>query len=185
MSRPKVEPTGREISFGEEEIIVSKTDLRSLITYANPVFTRVAGYTEEEILGKPQNIIRHPSMPRCIFRLLWETIQGGNEIFAYILNMAKNGDGYWVFAHVTPSYNASGTMTGFHSNRRVPFPGTVDQIRPLYDQLLREEARHQDKEEAISASSKMLATTLADKGLSYAQFVFSLSPETTLKASIR
>ncbi|MCA9257049.1 MAG: PAS domain S-box protein, partial [Phycisphaerales bacterium] len=63
--------TGRERTFGEDEIIVSKTDVKGRITYANEVFIRVAGYTEDELLGKPHNIIRHPDMPRCVFKLLW------------------------------------------------------------------------------------------------------------------
>ena len=102
MERPR--PTGREISFGEDEIIVSKTDTRGVITYSNTVFQRVSGYTEEELQGKPHSIIRHPDMPRCVFRLLWDTVQSGHELFAYVLNLAKNGDGYWVFAHITPSF---------------------------------------------------------------------------------
>jgi PAS domain S-box-containing protein len=83
-----VQPTGRERTWGDEEIIVSKTDLKGIITYANRTFLNVAGYTEEEVLGKPHNMIRHPDMPRCVFKLLWDTIESGNEIFAYVKNMA-------------------------------------------------------------------------------------------------
>jgi PAS domain S-box-containing protein len=94
---------GIERFFEEDEIIVSKTDPKGIITYANQVFLRTAQYQEEEILGAPDNIIRHPDMPRCVFDLLWKTIASGLEIFAYVKNMAKNGDHYWVFAHVTPT----------------------------------------------------------------------------------
>jgi PAS domain S-box-containing protein len=112
-----VQPTGRERTWGDEELIVSKTDLKGIITYANRTFLSVAGYTEQEILGKPHSIIRHPDMPRCVFKLLWDTIESGNEIFAYVKNMAKNGDHYWVFAHVTPTLDAHGNIIGYHANR--------------------------------------------------------------------
>ena len=75
--------------------------------------------------GQAHNIIRHPDMPRCVFDLLWKTIAGGEEIFAYVKNMAKNGDHYWVFAHVTPTFDAGGRIMGYHSNRRVPERGAV------------------------------------------------------------
>lgn len=179
----KPTPTGREISFGENEIIVSKTDLRGVITYANDVFIRVSGYSEEELLGKPHNIIRHPAMPRCVFRLLWETIESGKEIFAYVLNMAKNGDGYWVFAHVTPSYDLNGKKVGYHSNRRVPYPDGLEKIRPIYAALLEEEKKHSSPEKGIQASTALLHETLKKAGMTYSQFVFSLSKHTSLEAA--
>jgi PAS domain S-box-containing protein len=75
MKEPTVKPTGVERSFPEDEIIVSKTDMKGRITYANETFPNVAGYTEEEVLGQPHNIIRHPDMPRCVFKLLWDTLK--------------------------------------------------------------------------------------------------------------
>lgn len=86
--------TGKEVFFKPEEIIVSKTDLKGRITYANRVFLDISGFTEAELLGKPHSILRHPEMPRCVFKLLWDTIQNGSEIFAYVINRCKNGDHY-------------------------------------------------------------------------------------------
>jgi PAS domain S-box-containing protein len=82
MTAVAVTPSGVERTFGEDEIIVSKTDVKGRITYANQVFLRVAGYTERELLGQPHNIIRHPDMPRCVFKLLWDTLEAKREIFA-------------------------------------------------------------------------------------------------------
>ncbi len=178
-------PSGKEVSFGEDEIIVSKTDLNGVITYANDVFLRIVGYTEAEILGKPHNIIRHPAMPRCVFYLLWNVIKGGNEIFAYVLNMAKNGDSYWVFAHVTPSYDKNGKMTGYHSNRRVPHPDALDKVRPLYATLVSEEKKHATTNEGMKASFALVENLLKDNNLSYGEFVFSLSKHTHLENSVR
>ncbi|MEO1982112.1 MAG: PAS domain-containing protein, partial [Fuerstiella sp.] len=139
MGKPTVKPTGRERTFREDEIIVSKTDLKGIITYTNQVFARVAGYSEQELLGQPHNLIRHPDMPRCVFKLLWDTISQGNEIFAYVINLCRNGDHYWVLAHVTPSFDAAGKITGYHSSRRVPERAAVDKAIPIYELLLKEE----------------------------------------------
>jgi len=114
--RTIVEPTNTEIFFEEDDIIVSKTDLKGRITYANQTFCRIAGYSEAELLGQPHSIIRHPDMPRAVFKLLWDTLVEGREIFAYVKNMAKNGIYYWVFAHVTPSYDDNRNVIVFHSS---------------------------------------------------------------------
>lgn len=135
-----ITPTSTEVSFHEPDLIVSKTDLKGRLTYVNEVFCKIAGYTEAELLGQPHSIIRHPDMPRAVFKLLWDTVLAGREIFAYVKNMAKNGDYYWVLAHVTPSYDEQHQIIGFHSNRRVPDRAIVaNTIVPLYAEVLQEE----------------------------------------------
>ena len=169
-----MQPSGRESPFGVDEIIVSKTDLKGRITYANDVFLRVSRYTANEMLGQPHNIIRHPDMPRCIFKLCWEIIQSKREMFGYILNLAGNGDHYWVFAHVTPSFDANGTVVGYHSNRRKPDPEQIRKIVPLYKSLLEEERRAADRKQGMHRSYDKLFTTLHDKGVAYDEFVFTV-----------
>lgn len=166
--------TGKERPWGDEEIIVSKTDLKGRITYANDVFQRVAQMNAPELLGKPHNIIRHPSMPRCVFKFLWDRLAEGHEVFAYVINKAKSGDHYWVFAHVTPSYDAQGRVVGYHSNRRKPRPEALAKIKPVYAALLQEEARHASPKEALEASTALLLKTIASTGMSYDEFIFSL-----------
>lgn len=170
----KIIPTGREVFFGENELIVSKTDLRGRITYANQVFLRVAEYSEEEVLGQPHNMIRCPDMPRCVFKLLWDTIESGKEIFAYVVNMTKRGDHYWVFAHVTPTFDVNGKITGYHSNRRVPNRKSVETMKELYKMLLAEEARHADAKLGMLAAYDLLVKILGDKRVEYGEFVFSV-----------
>jgi PAS domain S-box-containing protein len=167
-------PTGHERTFRDDEIIVSKTDLKGHIQYANQTFLKISGYTEEELLGQPHNILRHPDMPRCLFKLLWETIQQGNEIFAYINNLAKNGDHYWVFAHVTPTFNSSNQIVGFHSNRRVPDRNQVKLFENLYRQLRAEEARYADSSKGMAAAMELLMATVRKSEESYEEFVFSV-----------
>lgn len=167
--------TGVEQFFDEDEIIVSKTDLKGHITYCNDVFLRIAGYTEQECLGQPHSLIRHPDMPRCIFGLLWETIQDGREIFAYVINRCKNGDHYWVNAHVTPSRDGSGNILGYHSNRRVPDRKIVEgTIIPLYKDLLAEEQRHKNGKEGMAASGGMVTEVLQKANMEYDQFIATL-----------
>lgn len=167
--------TGVERFFDADEIIVSKTDLKGNLTYANDVFLRLAGMTEDEAIGQPHSVIRNPEMPRCVFKLLWDTIAEGKEIFAYVVNRSKNGDHYWVLAHVTPSRNASGQVVGYHSNRRVPDRNTLDTvIIPLYKQLLDIEQRSSDRKAGMNEAFGTLVNLLKEKGLAYDEFIFSL-----------
>ncbi len=166
--------TDTEQFFEEDEIIVSKTDIKGRITYANRVFLRVAGYTEPEVLGQAHNIIRHPEMPRCVFRFLWERIAAKHEVFAYVVNRCKNGDHYWVFAHVTPTLDSSGRIIGYHSSRRVPSQSALDAIKPLYAELLAIEARHHTPREQWQASLPILVEKLESMGLTYDELIFKL-----------
>jgi PAS domain S-box-containing protein len=168
-------PTGREQRLGEDELIVSKTDRGGRILYCNRVFERLAGYSEEELLGAPHSIVRHPEMPRCVFKLLWDTIQSGREIFAYVVNLSRNGDHYWVLAHVTPSFDRSGNIIGYHSNRRAPERSSVDAASAVYKLLLAAENEHSNARDAIAAGSKLLTETLGKAGLTYDEWVFSIS----------
>ena len=175
----RMTPTGREVFFGDDEIIVSKTDTKGRITYANDVFLKVADYRASEVLGMPHNMIRHPEMPRCVFHLLWETIQRGDEILAYVVNLTKNGDHYWVLAHVTPTFDAAGKIIGFHSNRRTPDRSAVQAIRPIYARLCEIESHHASKKDGIAASTEELLALLANNGVSYGEFVFGLVEKET------
>ncbi len=172
--RPSYTPTGIERTFGEEEIIVSKTDPKGIITYANQVFVRVSGYSEEELLGKNHNLIRHPAMPRCVFKLLWDTLFERKEIFAYVINMAKGGDHYWVHAHVTPTFGTDGRVVGYHSNRRVPDRAAVSVMRDLYATLLKEEESYGDWREGMASAGRLVGKVLASKSMEYDEFIFSL-----------
>ena len=174
MRPPEIRPSGVERTFGAEEIIVSKTDTKGRITYANNVFLRVSQYSEEAVLGAPHSIIRHPEMPRGVFRLMWDTISAGREIFAYVNNLAADGAYYWVLAHVTPTFDAQRKITGYHSNRRSPESAAVRKADELYRQMIQVERRHQRPADAIEASCALLDQRLTDAGKTYEQWVWSL-----------
>lgn len=170
----QVQPSGMESLLGEENIIVSKTDLQGRITYANRTFLEISGYTEAELLGAPHNLIRHPDMPRCVFKYLWDTIRAGNEVFAYVVNLAKNGNHYWVLAHVTPSFDRNGEISGYHSNRRAPNREVLPKVQELYRELLSTEQRHSNPKDGMNASLQQLLDILGSSNLTYDQFVWSL-----------
>ena len=178
--RQAVRPTGAERTFSADELIVSKTDTRGVITYANDVFLRVSGYHLDEVIGQPHNLIRHPDMPKAVFKLLWDTLASGEEVFAYIDNLAVDGANYWVLAHVTPSFGAGGRVVGYHSNRRRPAARAVAAVRPLYAQLLAEERRQPNGRAAVEASSRLLQELVAQQAGSYEEFVWSVIGEEEL-----
>lgn len=159
----------RELTFGEHELIVSKTDTHGKITYGNELFLQLAGYQEDEIIGAPHNIVRHPDMPKVIFKLLWDTIKTGREINAYVINQAKNGDYYWVYANVTPSLDKSGNVAGYYSVRRKPSPNVLAQVKPLYQRLLNAE-----RSGGVAQSQKILDELLKNYGGRYDKFILSL-----------
>ncbi|KZD06456.1 PAS domain-containing protein [Oceanibaculum pacificum] len=167
-------PTGKARDFAEDEFLVSKTDARGRILYCNDIFVRLAGYTEAEMLGQPHSIVRHPDMPRAVFKLLWDRISSGHEVFAYVLNMAKTGDHYWVIAHVTPSHDASGQIVGYHSNRRRPDAAALAAIQPLYRELLAIEEGEADRKQGMNRAYEALQDRLKQIGKSYDEFVLSL-----------
>ncbi|MDE2625473.1 MAG: PAS domain S-box protein [Betaproteobacteria bacterium] len=169
----KITPSTVERVMREEDFIVSTTDLKGRITYGNRIFVEFSGYAEEELLGAQHNVIRHPDMPRGVFKLLWDTVQAGNECFAYVKNLTKDGGFYWVFANVTPLFDADGRIEGYFSVRRKPAPQALAVVGELYRQMLEAEQRAGVRD-AIAASTALLQKTLSDKGMSYDEFILSI-----------
>lgn len=166
---------GTEVYFSSDDLIVSKTDLKGHITYANHTFLDIAGYDEDEVIGQAHNLIRNDNMPRGIFEYFWQTIGGGQEIFAYVVNSTKNGDHYWVIAHVTASYK-NGQVVGYHSTRRKPDAQTITgTIIPLYDELNRIETGYANRKEGIQHSVARLQEILDEKSMNYGEFISTLT----------
>lgn len=167
--------TGVERVFEPDEIIVTKTDLTGKLTYGNRTFYKLADMDEKDCLGRQHNIIRHPEMPRAVFDYLWTTIKGGAEVFAYVVNRAENGDHYWVFAHVTPSRNASGDIVGYHSNRRVASRTVLNEhIIPLYKKLLAAEKSASSPKDGLAKSTQAIVDLLNEKKMGFNELMFAL-----------
>lgn len=169
----KIEPVDRERVLREEDFIVSKTDAKGRITYANRIFMDIAGYAEHELLGVQHNIVRHPDMPRSVFKLMWETLQSGHEFFGYVKNMASDGSFYWTFANVTPTRDRRGNIVGYYSVRRKPRAQALAAIAPVYAQMLASE-REAGPRAAIDVSRRILEALYLDRGTSYEEFALAL-----------
>jgi aerotaxis receptor len=126
--------TNVEIELSDTETIVSTTDLQGNITYANPYFIAISGYTEDELIGAPQNILRHPDMPVEAFADFWATIRSGRSWTGMVKNRCKNGDAYWVMANATPVME-NGKAVGYMSVRTKPTRQQVTAAAELYRNL--------------------------------------------------
>lgn len=167
MQRPS--PTQTQKALNNDDFIVSKTDTKGKIIYGNKIFIKISEYSEAELLGQPHSILRHPDMPKIIFKLLWERIQNKQEIFAYVKNLCKDGAYYWVFANVTATLDESGNIRDFHSVRRKPSEKAMSVIPDLYSRLLSAE-----RSGGIDASKTLLDSTLQEQGADYDGFILSL-----------
>ncbi|UXY17191.1 methyl-accepting chemotaxis protein [Chitiniphilus purpureus] len=126
------EPTTQtEIPVDPQRPLVSRTDLSSRITYANPAFVKISGFSKGELIGQPHNIVRHPDMPQAAFADLWRTIQSGQPWRGLVKNRCANGDFYWVDAYVT-SLTEQGRPVGYMSVRGTPGRDQVAQAEALY-----------------------------------------------------
>jgi aerotaxis receptor len=134
---PRPEPIDEEFKL-EQGLIVSSTDLKGIITYANRKFCEIAGYSREELIGKNHNIVRHPDMPRAAFKELWETIQSGKEWTGVVKNLRKDGKYYWVYSHIVP-IEKEGEIVGYTAARRPASQNEINEAIPLYRELLEKE----------------------------------------------
>ena len=169
----KIEPLARERVMREEDFIVSKTDAKGRITYTNRIFMEFAGYGEAELLGSQHNIVRHPDMPRAVFKYMWETLQAGREFFGYVKNLSSDGSYYWVFANVTPTLDERGQMVGYYSVRRKPRADAVAAMVPVYAEMLAKEKEAGPKD-AVETSRRLLEQRFQSRGMTYEEFVLAL-----------
>jgi hypothetical protein len=162
--------------LGRDELIVSKTDAKGVLTYVNTVFCRMAVADERDLLGQPHNVVRHPDMPRALFKYMWDTIGARREIFAYVKNLGLDGTHYWVFAHVTASGRPGGSPAGYHSNRRCAAREAITAVEPLYRRLCAIERNTVGSRAALEASVAALHEALDERGMTYDEFVWSITP---------
>lgn len=133
-------PYNREIGFIEkhlncDDLIISKTDVNGIIKYVNITMLRITDSKSENLIGQNHNILRHPDMPKTIFKIMWQAIEKGKDFHGFIKNLAKDGSFYWTYAFVTPDLNKNGTLDGYHSERRAPNPKGIIEITCVYQEL--------------------------------------------------
>jgi len=169
MKIQSVAATGQAQHFEVNETFFSTTDERGVITSGNGVFSRTSGYALNELVGQPHNLIRHPDIPRCVFKLLWDTCKAGKPFSGYVKNQARNGNYYWVLAIIVP------IPGGYLSVRIKPTTPLRETVEGLYAKLLAIEnaelARGASEGLAAVASAKLLGDTLESLGFAdYASF---------------
>lgn len=163
-------PIDKEYLLDADHFIVSKTDTHGTLTYVNKYFIQVSGYSEVELIGQPHKIVRHPDMPKVVFKMLWDRLKAGEEFWGYVKNLVKDGGYYWVLAHVTQSIESETQhVIGYHSDRRAPKKEQVEKIMPLYQKLIQIESS-----QSIEAAETYLNRLLTEKEMTYENFVFSL-----------
>ena len=128
--------TQREVRMSEAGRLISTTDTRGIITYCNDEFVQISGYSREELLGQPHNLIRHPDMPEAVFKGMWEYLKAGKPWMGVVKNRTKTGDHYWVSAYVTPILEA-GKMVGYESVRVAPDREQIARAESLYSRISR------------------------------------------------
>jgi len=157
MKRP--EPIDEEIVLKNNVYIESDTDLKGIITYCNDYFAEISRYTKEELIGQPHSIVRHPDMPRILFKILWDRIQSGQNFIAAVKNLAKDGRYYWVFTDFDLIKNEKGEVTGYKASRKKISKHVTDILDPLYREMVEIE-----KKGGMEASEEYLTGFLRTYG---------------------
>lgn len=168
----KSSPTAinQESPFKYDELFFSVTDPKSRITYANDVFVRISKYETEQVIGQLHNFIRHPDMPRSVFKIFWDYLKNNKPVAAYVKNMAKDGSYYWVMALAFPCEG------GYLSIRLKPGSGLFNQVKKIYSEVLKleqQEEKSSDQRRAIFKGEKKLLELLKAEGYSsYQEFMW-------------
>lgn len=163
------QPIDNEIPLDETKIIMSKTDERGIIEYANQYFMDICGYEEWDLMGEPHNVIRHPDMPKIVFKVLWDRLFEGKNIHALVKNLAKDGSYYWVITNFETRYDENGKIIAHFSRRKAPPRYAIEAIIPIYKALVDIE-----NSEGIEASGAFLTNFLAEKGVTYDEFILQV-----------
>lgn len=158
MQKPEATDVEKEIT--SVDLIVSKSDEEGNITYVNPIFMKISGYKQGELYDEPHSILRHPDMPKVIFKYLWETIKKGEDVVAYVKNMCKDGSFYWVLATVKMAKNPDGSFRNYMSTRKCITDGAKETISGLYAKLLELE-----KSNGVEASEELLNRFLSQNSV--------------------
>ncbi len=124
----------------EGRVIISQTDAKGIITFANRMFCEISGYSVDELKGKPHNIIRHPDMPKAAFEKMWETIKGGQVWNGLVKNLRKDGRYYWVDTEILPIYT-NDKITGYVAARKPASKKNIQETERLYKKMLEIEVK--------------------------------------------
>ena len=158
-----------EIHLDKNKVLLSITDTKGVITYCNEDFVETSGYDEWELAGAAHNIIRHPDMPRVIFKLMWQRIQNKNNIIAIVKNLAKSGKYYWVMTDFTIKEDQHGNIIGYKAYRKPAPRKAIEAVIPLYKKL-----RKIEETKGMEIAEEFLIGFLDGKETTYDDFIENL-----------
>jgi PAS domain S-box-containing protein len=147
-----------EIELKNNLYIESDTDLDGIITYVNDYFAEISRYSKDELIGKPHSIVRHPDMPKVLFKILWQRLESGENFVAAVKNLAKDGRYYWVFTDFEPLIE-DGKTVGYKASRKKISKHVTTTLDPIYKKLVEVE-----KDGGVDESEKFLNNFLKDIG---------------------
>jgi len=157
-----------EVELKNDSFLVSKTNTMGIITYFNKEFQTISGYNDKELMMENHNILRHKDMPKLIFKHMWQELLEEKEVNAYIKNRCKNGDYYWVWANVTPSYNEHRKVVGYFSVRKKADEIKIRHIEDVYRQI-----RILEDTKGLESAKELFMSDIL-KGESYEKFILSI-----------
>jgi PAS domain S-box-containing protein len=163
----KPTPIDQQVPLDKYKYILSRTDEKGIIEFGNEYFYEISGYTAGEMIGQPHNMIRHPDMPKVIFKLMWDRLKQGKNIFAVVKNLAKDGRYYWVTTKFEIRKNPmDNSISGYMAYRQATRPKAIDQMSKLYKELTAIEASS-----GVEASEKYFIGYLESKRMTYDEFI--------------
>ncbi len=168
MERPT--PINEPVKLDKYKYIMSRTDTKGIIEFGNDYFFEISGYTPNELIGKPHNVIRHPDMPKVVFKLMWDRLQQGKNIFALVKNLAKDGRYYWVTTKFEIKKDPmDNSIRSYMAYRQAAKPQAVEAISKIYAELLDIE-----NSSGLEASEKYFIGYLDSQRLTYDEFIDNL-----------
>ena len=171
MARPQ--PKDNQIKIDLDRFIVSKTDSKGMITYINEYFIEVSQYSKDELVGSSHNIIRHPDMPKAMFKILWQNIKQKKDFSLVMKNLTKDGSYYWVVAKIESlSDPLTGQILTHTAHRKAALEHTIDTIEPIYKKMIEIEDIN-----GMEASEKFFLDFLKENNMTYGQFIDDIIKE--------
>jgi len=163
-------PINHEIKLNPKRYIVSKTDASGIIEYGNDYFVEISGYSEAELIGQAHSIVRHPDMPKIVFKMMWDRIKQAKNIMAVVKNLAKDGSYYWVVTEFEPKVDPITNEIVSHTAFRKAAPReAIEAMMPIYKKLLEIE-----ESGGMKASEKYLRGYLEENKTTYDEFIDKL-----------
>ena len=162
-------PIDEEIILDPNKNIMSKTNPKGIIEYANEYFMAISGYEEFELMGQPHNVIRHPDMPKVIFKIMWEELRNGNNMYAFVKNLAKDGRYYWVIVNFEIQYDEDGEIRSYYAHRKAAPAHAIVRISKLYKKL-----RAIEINQNVSVAYKYFKGLLEEEKMNYDDYIASI-----------